>query len=237
MTIVRDAMSDPRPQRLLAFGSWKEDRLDAMLAANRLAWLVAGSAALVALLEAVALLLVFPLKTTVPYTITVDRQTGFVETVRTLAPGPVAQDAALTQSFLAQYIAAREGFEAATLTEDYRRVMLFSDGDARAQYANVMERSNSQSPLVRYGADTIVRTAIKNISLLSPTSAIVRFDATTGNGEAPNVAHPYSAVLSFRYVSAPMSMGDRFVNPLGFQIVRYRRDDDLAPGPVQGSAP
>ena len=45
-----------------------------------------------------------------------------------------------------------------------------------------------------------------------------------------NAAEWNAAVLAFRFTGAPMRMEDRFTNPLGFQVVSYRRDAETAPG-------
>jgi type IV secretion system protein VirB8 len=39
------------------------------------------------------------------------------------------------------------------------------------------------------------------------------------------------AVMNYRFVGEPMRMEDRLINPLGFQITRYRRDPEAPPPP------
>lgn len=205
--------------------SWSRDVHGALRSSRRLAWIIAGGAGAIALLEAVALAAMMPLKTVVPYTITVDRQTGYVETAQALKPGPLAQDAAVTQAFLAQYVMAREGYDATDLQATYRKVSLWSERDAKAQYVRTMANSNPQSPVRLFGRDTILHPTVKSISLLSKESALVRFDVERRAYGAPaGERQSYAAVLGFRYTGAPMRMEDRFLNPLGFQVTSYRRD-------------
>jgi type IV secretion system protein VirB8 len=226
-----------------AAASWSADIHGALRASRRLAWIVAGAAATVAVLEALALASLTPLKTVVPYTITVDRQTGYVQQISGLKPGALTQDQAVTQSFLVQYVLARESFDATDLREDYRKVLLWSAGDARAQYQTLMQRTTPDSPLNLYSPTTMVSVTIKSVSLLSPTTALVRFDTVRHEQEAaPGSEQAYAAVIAFRYTGAPMSMGDRFLNPLGFQVVRYRRDAEslapvmIGPGGIDGAS-
>ena len=224
----------PSPERNTAYAqaaSWAADIHGSLRASRRVAWIVAGAAVLVALLEAIALAALTPLKTVVPYTILVDRQTGYVQTVEGLKPGALTQDAAVTQSFLVQYVIARETFDAADLRENYRKVMVWSVPNARSQYAREMDRTNPASPLVLNTPNSIVQTTVKSVSLLSPTTALVRFDTTRKDaGAAIGEVRSYAAVMSFHYTGAPMRMEDRFLNPLGFQIISYRRDAETAPG-------
>lgn len=204
--------------------SWSQDVNGSLRASRKLAWIVAAGAAAVALLEGIALVALAPLKTVVPYTITVDRQTGYIETAQGLKPGPLAQDAAVTQAFLAQYVMARETFDASDLQPNYRKITAWSFGPARSGYIREMDVGNPQSPANLYAATTVVRTTIKSISLLSKTSALVRFETERRDGDAGGERRPYAAVVQFRYTGAPMQMQDRFLNPLGFQVTSYRRD-------------
>jgi type IV secretion system protein VirB8 len=207
--------------------SWAADIHGALRASRRLAWIIAAVAGAVAALEAIAIAALAPLKTVVPYTLLVDRQTGYVETVRGLQPGKLTQQSAVTQSFLVQYVIARETFDASDLRENYRKVMLWSAPSARDDYQRYMARSNPTSPLNLYAASTVVSTSIHSVDILTPTTALVRFVTTEGAaGAASGAEHVWTAVVAFRYSGAPMTMGDRFINPLGFQVTRYRRDSD-----------
>ena len=109
-------------------GSWAEDGRDELIRSRRTAWLIAWIAVAVALLLALVLIILMPLKSVQTVTITVDKQTGFVQVVDPINPQRISPDAALTQSFLTQYVTAREGFDADSLQNDYRHVALWSVG-------------------------------------------------------------------------------------------------------------
>jgi type IV secretion system protein VirB8 len=218
--------------------SWARDIQGALRASRRVAWMVAGCACAVAVLEAFALTALAPLKTIVPYVITVDKQTGFVELAQGLKPGPLSEDAAVTDAFLAQYVIARETFDANDLQANYRKVAQWTEGVARELYIRSMAAVNPQSPVAKYPRTTVVQTTIKSISLLSRTSALVRFETDQRDGGAnTGETRPYAAVIAFRFTGAPMRMEDRFINPLGFQVTAYRRDaETVASAPAQGPA-
>jgi len=231
--------------------SWSGDVNGALRASRRIAWIIAAAALLVAVLEALALAALAPLKTIVPFAITVDRQTGYVQVESALKPGALSQNQAVTQSYLARYVTARESFDATDLREEYRQIMLWSAGDARDQYAASMRKTTPDSPLNIYTPTTQVRVTLESISLLTPTTALVRFYTTRQDGgSAAGAPRYWAAAIAFRYTTAPMSMADRFINPLGFQVTRYRRDSESvalpepalpesppSPPPVSGVAP
>jgi len=238
-THSKDLKSDKRRgEYYQEAATWAADIHGALRASRRVAWIIAAAAAAIAVLEAIALAALAPLKTVVPYTITVDRQTGYVQTISGLKPGALTQDQAVTQSFLVQYVMARETFDASDLTQQYHKVMLWSSGEARDQYARLMQKTTPDSPLNLYSPNTMVATTIKSVSMLSPTTALIRFDTTrTDPGSTAGSQQSWAAVLAFRYSNAPISMGDRFVNPLGFQVTRYRRDaETLAPTAVPSAS-
>lgn len=228
-------MKIDKPVYYAEAATWAQDVHGSLRASRRLAWTVAGIAAAVAALEAVALAALAPLKTVVPYTILVDRQTGYAETAQGLKPGALSQDAAVTQAFLAQYVMARETFDAHDLQANYRKVTAWSHGPARSQYIASMRRENPQSPVNQNSRTTVLQTTIKSVSLISTNSALVRFETERRDGDLAGERRAYAAVVSFRYTGAPMRNEDRLNNPLGFQVTAYRRDSETVGGPAPGA--
>jgi type IV secretion system protein VirB8 len=217
--------------------SWNRDRQEALRNSRRIAWWVAIGASVIAVAEALALILLTPLKTVVPYTLLVDRNTGFVQALKPLDPDKVAPDAALTQSLLVQYVIARESFDIDMMNESYRKVALWSAEQARSDYLNAVQLSSPQSPLVLYPRTTVVETRVKSVSPVGRNVALVRFDTIRRDaGGQVQLPRPWVAVVRYRFSGEPMKLEDRFLNPLGFQVVRYRRDAE-AVVPEAAAAP
>ena len=210
--------------------SWATDRVQQMHASRRAAWIVASAATAVALALAIVILVLLPLKTVVPYTLLVDRQTGYVQALNPIDANRIAPDATLTQSFLVQYVIAREGFDFATVKSDYTRVVLWSTDAARSAYAAAIQVSNPDSPLNRLPRGAIIETRVRSVSSLGGNTALVRFETVRRDrGGASQATQNWVAVVSYRFSTAPMSVEDRFINPLGFQVVRYRRNAETLP--------
>lgn len=227
-------MNDLRNEQLEdyyeAAESWAEDRQASHDRSRKIAWIVAGVAAGVALLEAAALVSLIPLKREVPYTLLVDRQTGYVEALKPLEQRTLSPDAALTRSFLVQYVIARESFDADSLQENYRKVGLWSAGDARDRYVSLMRASNPLGPLATLPRAARVDVRIRSVSSLRPDQSLVRFDTVrTDRGSSQEFVENWAAVINFRFSDAGMSAEDRLINPLGFQVVRYRKDPETLP--------
>lgn len=217
--------------------SWAKDRSDALRASRRTAWWVAGGASAIAICEALALLFLTPLKTVEPYTLLVDRQTGFVQQLKPLEAGTIGRDKALTQSFLVQYVIAREGYDIDILQSDYRKVALWSAGTAREDYLSAIQVSNPESPLARLPRSSLVGVEVKSVTPLGGDSAMVRFDTQRRDANGHSwPAQPWVAVVRYSYSGEPMSVADRMINPLGFKVTSYRKSAEALVQPEPASA-
>lgn len=213
---------------------WATGPQERLERSRRIAWIIACVSAAIALLLAVALVVLMPLKTTEPYTLLVDRQTGHVEALAPLDERTIAPDAALARSMLAQYVIARESYDAASLQRDYRRVSLWSGGEERQRYARLMQPSNPTGPVETYGRNGTVQVEIKSVSSLSARQSLVRFvTIRTDRGSAGRDIQHWAAIIDYAFVEGAMTADDRLLNPLGFQVVRYRRDAETLPELVE----
>ncbi|MCI4590395.1 VirB8/TrbF family protein [Sphingobium sp. BYY-5] len=212
--------------------SWAQDGQEKLRQSRRIAWLVAGIACSVALFAVIAIALMMPLKTVVPYTLLVDRTTGYVQLLKGDGRQTLAPDEALTKSLLAQYVIAREEVDVTSVQANYRKVGLWSADRARSDYIAMMAPTNPASPFQRLPRTTVLSVRIKSVSPMGPGAAQIRFETERrdqGQSEGPKEA--WVAIIRYRFVDAAMSMDDRLINPLGFQVLRYRRDQE-SPEPV-----
>lgn len=227
-------MKIDKPSYYAEVSSWAQSDASGARRARNVAWTVAGAAVVVAVVEAFALASLAPLKSTSVVPVLVDRQTGFVEVLNKDGSQSLRADTALTRSMLAQYVAAREGFDITTLSNDYHRVMLWSAGRARGDYAALMPAQNPQSPLRLYPRTAVVAVNIESVSDLGPRTALVRFTTTRmDEGAQAGATNYYAAVITYQFSDGPLRAEDRLVNPLGFEVTRYARSDETAPAPTK----
>ncbi|WCT75976.1 virB8 family protein [Novosphingobium humi] len=204
--------------------SWARQRDTTYARSARRAWIVAGVAVGIAGLEALAIIALAPLKTVVPYTLLVDSHTGFTQTLEGTHPQTIRPDAALTQSLLAQYVVAREGYDIATVEEQYRKVALWSADGARRDYLAMMQAGNPQGPISLYGRSKIVRVGVESVTPMGAGQAMVRYWTDRAEGR-----DYWVAMVHYRFSGAPQRIEDRMINPLGFQVIAYRRDQEAPP--------
>ena len=204
---------------------WADGQSSALARETRIAWRVAAGAGLIALLLALALVFLVPLKSVQPYVLTVDRQTGAVEAATTLQDGKLSQNEAVIQAQLAGYVIARETFDSTDLGQQYRRVQVMSARPVASAYVAEMAAANPASPLNTLSRGDTVSIRIRSVSLIADGAGLVRFTATrSALGAATGQSTNFVAAISFGFNGRPLRQADRYDNPLGFQVTRYRRD-------------
>jgi type IV secretion system protein VirB8 len=221
---------------------WMDIALDQARAGRRVAWIVATLLIVVVGAQAAAIAVMLPLKEVVPYTVIVDRQTGYVETARGVQLGDLAEDRAIVESMLAQYVLGRETFDPTDFPDRYSRIALWSLGPARDEYVAQYQPNTPDSALIDMKPGGRIRVTVKSVEILSPETARVRFETQRTEPGGEPLRTDRQAAISYRFTGAPMRNEDRIMNPLGFQVTSYRRDNETpananpAP-PISGAKP
>lgn len=206
---------------------WYQDRYQNLLV-SRNRWFVIGLIALLlSAAQAFALVGLAPLKSVEPYVIQVDPESG-----RTMVVQPMDQEKslteteALTKAFMVKYIYARETYDPQDINHNYRVVRLMSSNKTASLFEEETSTLKSTSPVNRYQNHTRRLVHISSVSFIGEKTAQVRFKTIEQkrNSEEPGY---WIATLSYRYINAPMDEGDRFENPLGFQVTSYRTDQEV----------
>jgi type IV secretion system protein VirB8 len=243
MPVPRAAQEPLLLSRRNEVNHWIEHNVEQERRGRRVAWIVACVLIVICAAQAAAIALMLPLKEIVPYTILVDKQTGYVETARGLDVGTLAEDQAIVESMVAQYVLARETFDPADFAERYDRVTLWSLGQPRDDYVAQYQAGGPDSVLNDIRPGTMVKVTVKRIDLLTSETALVRFETQRSDPGFGPLRSDWQAVVSYRFTGAPMRMEDRLLNPLGFQVTGYRRDPETAANkalihvPAQESVP
>ncbi len=202
-----------------------QDRLIQVERSARIAWFVAISASVLAVVSVFAIAGLTPLKTVEPFVVRVDNSTGIVDVVSALTSTAGTYDDAVTKFFAARYVRAREGYVWSEGEENFRTVALLSTQPEQSRFAAAYRGSNPDSPQNTYGRNATSRINIVSISLINANVASVRYMRTVTRGDDVRTTH-WVATLTFSYVNAPMSSTDRLVNPLGFVVSEYRADPE-----------
>ncbi|HDZ5008026.1 TPA: type IV secretion system protein [Campylobacter jejuni] len=197
---------------------------------NKRAWLIAFVSIFIAIISIVAVVLLTPLKTIEPYVIRVDNTTGMVDILTMLDEKEISSNEALDKYFISQYVKAREGYYYELLNQDYLLTQLMSSEKVANEYRAWYEGENARDQILKNSNE--VNVQILSIVLgqsngvkTSTTRAII----TTKNLNTRGTSQTTKVItLSYDYVLAKASEENRFLNPLGFKVLTYRIDDEVA---------
>lgn len=207
---------------------WDQDRLKSAERSKRVAWTVAILATAVAIAASTAVAALAPLKSVEPYVVRVNQTTGSVDVMTGLTgERGVTYNEAVSKSFLAQYVRAREGYLPPAAQENFQFVTILSTPEEQQRWADLYRATNPQSPQVVVGAAGSATVLIRNITFINDKVANVRFSKTVRLGQEVKTTD-WIATLTFAYTKAPMLESDRIRNPLGFQVDSYRADPEIS---------
>ncbi|WP_426387787.1 virB8 family protein [Sphingobium sp. R-21] len=208
--------------------SWDRERFVAANRSKRLAWIVAGAASVIALVGIGSVAMLSPLKTVVPYVVTVDRSTGATEVTQQLrGDKSITYDEAVRKYFLANYVRAREGWIPQARQEYFNQVLALSAPEEQHRWIAFYKKDNPDSPQNQLSAGDTVFVSVRAVSFISPSVAQVRFTKRLER-ERQATETPAIATITFDVMSKPESEAGRYANPLGFQVKSYRADAEVS---------
>lgn len=197
---------------------------------NKRAWFIAFISTFVTVIAIVAVMLLTPLKTVVPYLIKVDQSTGMVEMMTVLNRKDIGKDEALDKYFLATYINAREGYIYQLLNHDYVLTQLMSSKEVASKYRALYAGANARDSVLTN--DNVIDVKILSIVLGNSNginTATIRMQLNQKNLTSGAVVSSVKvATLTYDYfVDEASSEENRIENPLGFKVTKYRVDSEI----------
>jgi type IV secretion system protein VirB8 len=207
--------------------SWDRDRFVAASRSRRVAWIVAGVTSALAIVSVGSVMALSPLKTVVPYVVTVDKSTGATEVAQGLrGDKSITYDEAIRKYFLADYVRTREGWIPQAREEFYRKVLALSTREEQNRWTSFYKKDNPDSPQNQLTANDAVFVAIRSVAFISPNVAQVRFVKRLQRDQQV-IETPAIATITFDVLSKPETEAGRYANPLGFQVKSYRADAEV----------
>lgn len=160
-----------------------------------------------------------------PLILRVDNATGNVDVVSAMREHEQSYGEIVDEYFLNRYILSRESYDYNTIQLDYDTTALMSSADVQQEYYKLFEGANARDAV--YANKTRIVPTVRSIQPNGNGQATIRFSTKEiqSNGARPTVRN-WIATVGYSYVSAPMKLEDRRINPLGFQVTSYRVDSE-----------
>lgn len=161
-----------------------------------------------------------------PFVIQIDEQTGETQVVNPVNDELISGNEALARYFIRKYVVARETYNAADF-ETYSRklIRLYSQSDIYWSYIGYI-RDKDNDPILKYGTQNSTYLKVRSWSKIDDNTYVLRFSLTEDDGSFLN--YNKIAIIKISYVPMELSAEDREINPVGFQVVSYRIDNDYS---------
>jgi type IV secretion system protein VirB8 len=139
----------------------------------------------------------------------------------------------VTRHLLNGHVIARERFFYGTAEADYELVASQNTPLMNQRWAAQWDRANPNSPINLYKDGTTVRVQIRSISFLKLGSgkevAQVRFTKyARPGGTGDEQASHWISTIDFAYTKPSKDEKLRSMNALGFKVVEYQREPEVA---------
>lgn len=210
--------------------SLEADFLGEVIQSRKRGWNVAKGASLIAVCSlALSAFVIFRYAQPIPeHILTINRDTGEAQVVSLLRNN--AQYDEVTDSFwCGQYVIHHESYDYWTGQVDYDAIGLMSTSSVADDYKKKFSGKEAMDKVLR---DTVsdkvdIRSVIVDEKHQIST---IRYKVTRVHHDRDTYDPPryYIATLSYEYVNLPMTAAQRYVNPLGFRVVSWRRIEEAS---------
>ncbi len=155
-----------------------------------------------------------------PYVIEVESKTGVATIVNQLTAQNFTGDQMMRRYFINQFIQAASGYDPKTYKQDVDKVRLFSTPDVYNDFRN---RINARE----LGIDSRIEVRIKSVQYTDANTAQVRILRVINNSDKTSANKDEVITMNFFFTDLNLTMEERLINPLGFQVSKYSIADEV----------
>jgi type IV secretion system protein VirB8 len=159
-----------------------------------------------------------------PFVIQIDDVTGMAKIVNPASSNVISGNEALARYFIKRYVTSRETYNPVDFTTDAKKVVrLLSENGIYWNYLGYL-KDDAVNPVIKYGQKNTTYLTVKSWSKLTNNKYLLRFAITETSGS--KAIFNKIAIVEFDYRAMQLTEEERDVNPIGFQVIGYRVDDD-----------
>jgi len=199
---------------------------------EKLAWILVAVFALIGVLSVVAVMLMTPLKQTVPYYIYVDKESGATQAVVVNDRASITTNEAVARYWLGRYVSARERYVYRLQQEDYDFVIATSHAGVGKEYSQTYEPPNNKAELLKESVEERISILSVQVTPGAMGRGTVRYQKIVWRAgmREPESVKTYVADVAFDWTSANgWDTKNLLLNPMGFGVLAYRTTQELEP--------
>lgn len=208
--------------------AFEKDRVYFYKTLSKVGFIIGGVGALIGVAGVVAVAALTPLKTTEPFVIRVDNNTGFTDIARSISNAQkTTYGEELDKFWLSRFVIERESYDWQLVQNSYDTVELMSVPQVFNEYRNYI--TSKVSPVSLLKENKKIKVKVLSVSFINGVGQ-VRFSkqVVSASGE-PDAVIPttyWLASIAYDYNHDVKLEQQRLINPLGFQVLSYRVDTE-----------
>ena len=154
-----------------------------------------------------------------PYVIEVESKTGIATIVNQMTAQNFTGDQIIRRYFLNQFVQAASGYDPKTYRQDVDKIRLLSTPDVYNDFRN---RINARE----LGTDSRIEVRIKSVQFIDANTAQIRVLRLITNTDK-TIPKDEIITMNFFFTDLNLTMEERLINPLGFQVSKYAIADEV----------
>ncbi len=161
-----------------------------------------------------------------PFVIEHDSKSGVITQVTSKSKEIYTSEASLINYFLVKYIRSRESYDVNDYEYKFSQVVrVLSDANVFRKFRSTIATSNIDSP-VNLGRKATREAKITSIVFLEDKRVQVRVAVKEYLQPSYKLikTNYYILTVSFDFLDLELAPNERYINPLGFQVIGYRKD-------------
>lgn len=170
-----------------------------------------------------------------PFIVQIEENTGIITKVNNSKIRDLPAEKAVRNATLVRYVLARETYNYSDFQFNYYQIArLMSDSSVYRAFAASVSKDTPGSP-VNYGFEKKVDAKIKSLIDLDEKNNLVQIriakaviPAASSNQEAfDKNEKSYIITLRYEYKNLDLSETERYINPLGMQVIAYSINEEV----------
>jgi type IV secretion system protein VirB8 len=210
--------------------SWFQDKYQSVLVQRNLLVIFSLVSLCASLLAVYAVKQLTPLRTVEPFIIQIEEKSGITTVVEPLDKDKLKSQESLDNYFLWSYVRARETYHPADQRRNWEIVRVMSDAEIFSQYLADISPNSPSSAAAVLGASGTRVLQDPTVTYLNDSErkvAQVRF-MVEETFKRVKTRYPKIATIEYDYFDVELKRSERLINPLGFQTLSYRLDEEVA---------
>lgn len=216
---TKNSVPEKQPPKL-KIKSWYANRYQMVVVQRNILLLFTLSAMVAVTVAVIFVRNIMASKSLEPYVIEVEKKTGVPVVVQQLTAQHLTGDQMIRKYFINKYIHGASGYDPKTYKLDANVIRLFSTPRVYSQFRR---RINAKE----LGPNSSIEVRIKSVQFPNPNTAQIRLVRQIRQEGFETVVKNEIITMDFYFADIDLSLEERLVNPLGFQVSRYLVSEEI----------